>query len=115
MTYFTTVKYLVKPSPMLPLDHLQKSNTIENLWIYILSLLREEEIHGWLFQLLVEKKFGFKPGKITSYRVLYRLEKDGFVKSRVKERRRTYQITKKGEEELIKAKGFYQKMLNVIK
>ncbi len=101
--------------PMLPFDRLQKSNTIENLWIYILSLLKEEEIHGWLFQSLIEKNFGFRPGKITAYRVLYRLEKDGFVKSELKERRRIYRITKKGDLELEKAKDFYKDILNKIK
>lgn len=96
---------------MLPIDRLQKSNTINNLWLYILSLLKGGESHAWLFQSLIEKNFGFRPGKITAYRVLYRLEKDGFVKSELRERRRIYQITKKGEEELKKAKTFFNFLL----
>ena len=87
---------------MLPFERLKRSNTIENLWIWILLLLKEKEI---------EKNFSFKPGKITPYRVLYRLEKQGFVKSKLKERRRIYKITKKGIEELEKAKKFYQEIL----
>lgn len=104
---------------MLPFERLQRSNTKENLWIYILSLLKEaprgHPIYGWEIPKLIEKKFNFKPGKITPYRVLYRLEKDGFVKSKMKERRRIYQITKKGEEELKKAKNFYKKLLDELK
>jgi len=100
---------------MLPIERLQKSNTTENLWIYILTLLKEREIYAWELQKMIENKFGFKPGRITSYRVLYRLEKEGFVKSQMKERRRIYKITKKGEEELNKAKDFYQKILNTLK
>ncbi len=100
---------------MLPIERLQKSNTTENLWIYILTLLKEREIYAWELQKMIENKFGFKPGRITSYRVLYRLEKEGFVKSQIKERRRIYKITKKGEEELNKAKDFYQKILNTLK
>jgi len=100
---------------MLPTERLQKSNTIENLWLYILSLLKSGEIYAWEIPALIEKEFGFKPGKITPYRVLYRLEKTGFVKSRMKERRRVYKITDKGEKEFKKAKDFYQKILNKLK
>ncbi len=99
---------------MLPFERLQKSNTKENLWVYILSLLKEGSIYGWEIPKLIEKKFNFKPGKITPYRVLYRLEKEGFVKSKMEERRRVYQITEKGEEELKKAKHFYQKVINTL-
>jgi len=99
---------------MLPFDHLQKSNTKENLWIYILSLLKKREIYGWEIRSLIEKNFNFRPGLITPYRVLYRLENDGFVKSELKERRRVYKITKKGEEELKKAKNFYRQILTQI-
>lgn len=112
--YFTAVKYYVKAQLlkiMLPLERLKKSNTIENLWFYILSLLKEREIYGWEIPKIIEEKFGFKPGKITPYRVLYRLEKTGYVKSKIKERRRIYQITEKGKEELEKAKKFYNKIL----
>lgn len=100
---------------MLPIERLQKSNTIENLWIYILSLLRKSPIYGWEISKLIEKKFKFRPGKITPYRVLYRLEKAGFVKSQLKDKRRIYQITEKGEEELNLAKNFYKKLLNELR
>ncbi len=95
---------------MLPIERLQKSNTIENLWIYILSLLERQKIYGWEIPTMIEKEFKFRPGKITPYRVLYRLEKDGFVKSELKKRRRVYQITKKGEKELELAKKFYKEI-----
>ena len=100
---------------MLPFERLQKSNTIENLWTYILSLLKRQKIYGWEIPAMIEKGFKFKPGKITPYRVLYRLEKQGFVKSEIKERRRIYQITEKGKNELEKAKNFYKKILNCLK
>jgi len=101
--------------PMLPVDRLQKSNTIENLWIYILSLLRKRKIYAWEIPGLVEKEFKFKPGRITPYRVLYRLEKTGFVKSQLNKRRRVYEITEKGEKELEKAKNFYKTTLKWLK
>jgi DNA-binding PadR family transcriptional regulator len=96
---------------MKPLERLQKFNTIGNLWVYILSLLKKEKTHAWRLQSLIKERFGFKPGRITSYRVLYRLEKEGFVKSQTKNRKRIYQITKKGEKELKKAKKLYKNLL----
>lgn len=100
---------------MLPFERLTRSNTKENLWIYILSLLKNREVYGWEIPSLIEKNFGFKPGRITPYRVLYRLEKNDFVKSELKERRRVYQITEKGREGLDNAKNFYKKLLNKLK
>ena len=100
---------------MLPLKRLEKSNTKENLWIYILYLLQKKSIYGWEILDLIEKKFKFKPGRITPYRVLYRLEKNSFVKSEMKERRRMYQITKKGLKELKSAKDFYKNLLDNLK
>lgn len=96
---------------MLPFERLQKSNTIENLWIYILAFLKKRKTYAWEIPAVIERELGFKPGKITPYRVLYRLEKEGFVKSKVKDRRRIYEITDKGEKELKKAGKFYQTIL----
>lgn len=96
---------------MLPFERLQKLNTRDNLWIYILTLLKRSEIYAWQIQNTIEREFGFKPGRITPYRALYRLESAGFVKSETRERRRIYKITEKGKSELEKAKDFYQKIL----
>jgi len=97
------------------MERLQKSNTKENLWLYILSFLKEKELYGWEIPSLIDKEFNFRPGRITPYRVLYRLEKDGFVKSELKKRRRVYKITEKGNLELEKAIKFYQKLLECLR
>ena len=100
---------------MKPLQRLENYNTKGNLWIYILSLLNKEKLHAWSIQSLIEKEFGFKPGRITAYRVLYRLEEDGFVKSQTKQRRRIYQITLKGKEQIDLARQFYKEILKKIR
>lgn len=100
---------------MLPFKRLQRSNTIDNLWFYILSLAKKSPIYAYRIQKKVEEEFGFHAGKITPYRVLYRLEKEGFVKSRLKQRKRFYEITDKGKKELAKAKKFYIKMTKLLK
>lgn len=96
---------------MLPIERLKKSNTIDNLWLYILSILKNYPVHAWDIPKIIEREFNFKPGRITPYRVLYRLQQQGFVKSELKERRRVYKITEKGKEELKKAKKFYKQLI----
>jgi len=97
---------------MEPIERLEKSNTIENLWVYILLILKEKPSYSWEILKEIKERFKFKPGLITPYRVLYKLEEEGFVKSKFKEKRRVYQITQKGERELEKAKNFYKKILS---
>jgi len=97
---------------MRPIERLEKSNTKENLWIYILALLAKKPRYGWEIPPLIEQNFGFRPGKITPYRVFYRLQADGFVESKTQERRRIYEITAKGKKELAAAKLFYKDILS---
>jgi DNA-binding PadR family transcriptional regulator len=96
---------------MTPIERLEKSGTLDNLWIYILALLRKRPLYGWEIPDLIENEFQFRPGKITPYRVLYRLELDKFVKSRIEDRRRVYQISDKGEKELEKAFGMLRTLV----
>ena len=77
-------------------------------------VLKEKPDHGWDFPSVIEKRFGFRPGKITPYRVLYTLELEGFVESKQIERRRVYTITKKGLEELEKVKDFYNNIVRAL-
>jgi len=100
---------------MEPIERLKKLNTIENLWFYILLILREGPHYGWEMPQLIEKKFGFKPGRITPYRVLYQLSFQGLVQGKIKERKRVYQITQKGEEQLKEARIFYKEILKKMK
>ncbi len=99
---------------MTPLERLKKSNTKENLWIYILSVLKSGQNYAWDLPAIIEKQFGFRPGNITPYRVLYRLEEQGFVKSFLDQRRRMYKITPTGEKELEKVKEYYKLILKEI-
>ena len=87
-----------------PLERLYRSLTTENLWIYILSLLLKEKKHGYIIANDVRKIFEWEPGFVTPYIVLYKLEKDGYIKSRVDGRRKYYKITRKGRKILKLAK-----------
>ncbi|MCS7135669.1 MAG: PadR family transcriptional regulator [Nitrososphaerota archaeon] len=93
-------------------ERLVRKLTKENLWLYILSLLKEGPLYGYEVERMIEKRFGFKPGKVTCYVVIYMLQKEGLitvsqtVPSETGPPRTYYRITKKGEELLEKAKEF---------
>src|SRR3989338_2840127 len=89
-----------------PLDRLKKSVTQDNLWLYILKILKEEKtMHPYEINKKIQKKFGFRPGNVTAYLVLKRLELDGYVKKSKSTKslgpqRNNYMITEKGLKEL---------------
>ena len=90
---------------------LVKLNTNDCLWIYILRILRDKETHAYMLRHEIEERFGFKPGTVTAYRVLYHLSGRGFVSKRSEGRRKIYSITQKGRDELGRALRFYRKQL----
>jgi len=63
----------------------------------------------------LERKFGFKPALITSYVVLYRLEKEGYVKSREEDKKRYYMITPEGREILMRGLAYIEDKLKKLK
>jgi len=90
--------------------------TREILWIYILSLLRERPLYGYEIRKEIQRRFGFKPGQVTSYRVLYSLKRDGYIVMKTQENsdrgpaRKYYEITGKGEELIGKAAEFLREL-----
>ena len=99
---------------MLPFERFKKSNTENNLWIYILSLGKEREVTNEEVRRLIFEKFGFLPGKILTPRVLYRLERQGYIKKEKYKGKRAFRTTKKGIAELKKMKNFSRELLEKI-
>ncbi|MEM4389709.1 MAG: PadR family transcriptional regulator [Candidatus Micrarchaeia archaeon] len=87
-----------------PEARLRRSLTTENLWLYVLSLLRKRERYAYTLRDEVEKNFGWRPGLILSYIVLYKLEREGLIASRQRGRRKYYAITAKGRAALARAR-----------
>ena len=83
-----------------PLDRLKEKVYKGSLWLYILRLLKKERYYGYEIRSEIKTEFGFWVGNVTSYKVLYLLEKGGYVKSEKGGREIYYQLTKKGLEEL---------------
>lgn len=92
-----------------PLQRLRDSITKDNLWLYILSLLSERDMYPYEIGKEIEKNFEFKPGSVTAYLVLRKLERDNYVRLSEKlakggPERKYYKITEKGLNELEKGK-----------
>lgn len=96
------------------LKRLVDLNTKDCLWMYILRILKDSETHAYMLRREVEKRFGFKPGTVTAYRVLYHLTAKGFVSKKAVGRRKVYRITPEGENELKMAVKFYRNQLKAL-
>jgi hypothetical protein len=96
---------------MEPFKRFKKSNTENNLWIYILSLGKEREIARDEVGRLIFERFGFLPGKILISRVLYRLRTQGYIQRKRFKGKLAFSTTKKGLTELEKMKKFSQDLI----
>ena len=86
------------------IERLKRKLGIELLWIYLLSMLKKKPSHAYVLRKEVKRKFGFLPGNVSVYVVLYKLEKHGFVKAKREGNRSVYSITGSGKELLKEAK-----------
>lgn len=102
-------------------ERLVKKMTVENMWIYILSSLKLKQRYGYEIGSYIEKNYGFKPGKVTSYVILYRLVKEGLITLKEEKKdgfgppRKYYAITDKGLKVLRQGEKFLENMLDRIK
>ena len=97
--------------PMRRLEHL---NTKECLWVYVLRILKDVPTHAYLLRTEVNLRFGFKPGSVTAYKVLYLLRRSGLVNKTEQGRKVVYSITPKGRQKLKKAVDFYKKRVKFL-
>jgi DNA-binding PadR family transcriptional regulator len=82
----------------MPLNRLKKKTSKEILWIYILRLLVDREMYAYELKKELKKRFAIDPALVTSYVVLYRLEKEKYVTSKWSKNKKYYQLSKKGRE-----------------
>ncbi len=96
------------------LKRLEKLNTKDCLWIYILSILKSSPMHAYAIRKEIERKYGFRPGNVTAYRVLYVFINKGLVNKTNEGRRVVYSITPKGRIDLRKAIDFYKQRIKLL-
>ncbi len=94
----------------MPLNRLKKKTTKEVLWIYILRLLAERDMYGYELKKELKKRFNIDPALVTSYVVLYRLEKGGYVAPHWDENKKYYQLTKEGKDLLNKGIKYFESL-----
>lgn len=101
-----------------PVKRLWKKLRVDNLWVWILKLLTEKPKYAYELRSEIKERFGFEPATVTSYAVLYRLEKSGFVaesSQAVAPNRKYYEITEKGEQALTQAEEIIEQTLNELR
>jgi DNA-binding PadR family transcriptional regulator len=91
------------------IKRLKEKTGIEILWVYILALLKKEPCHSYLLRKKIFEEFGFMPGNVTVYVVMYKLKARGFVEAKRKENKIVYSITKKGVNLLKEAEEVIKK------
>lgn len=99
---------------MEPFERFKKLNTEGNLWIYILSLGKEEEICDKDVRRLIFERFGFLPGSLLVKRILYRLRRQGYIKTKRYKGERAYKTTGEGLKEIEKMRNFCQELLQKV-
>jgi len=88
--------------------------TKENLWIYILSILKEGPDYALSLKRKVAERFNVKSCKDNILLVLYRMEKEGLVTSEKVQGKRLYHASEQGLEELKKAVQLLSETLRLI-
>ncbi|RLI97741.1 MAG: PadR family transcriptional regulator [Candidatus Aenigmatarchaeota archaeon] len=96
------------------LKRLEKLNTTECLWVYVLKILSDGPSHAYVLRERIENEYGFKPGTVTAYKVLYDLQSLGLVTKKREGMKRIYEITDKGRKDLEKAIAFYEKLAQML-
>lgn len=103
----------------MPLKRLKTKITLENLWLYILTLLREKPLYAYEIRDRIEERFRFGIGNMTAYLVLYRLESEDYVKTEWKivdgRQRKYYAITEKGRKVLDEGICFLEALVRELK
>lgn len=99
---------------MQPIERFKKTNTEGNLWIYILSLGKGQEICNKDMPPMIFEKFGFLPGGFLTKRVLMRLKQQGMASNERFKGNKAYKTTQKGAEQLEAMRAFCQSLLDKI-
>ncbi len=80
-----------------PLQRLVDKLTKENLWLYVLSILKERPAYPYEISDLIEERFGWRPARVTAYMVMRSLKSKGYVR-----------MSKKKGEETGKMRNYYE-------
>ena len=102
------------------IQRLQKKLTKETLFMYILRLLQDKERYAYELREEIKTRFGFTMATVTSYVILYQMEREKLVSSKKKASstgrpdRKYYEITDKGSQVMVEAKALINETLGKV-
>lgn len=104
-------------------ERLVEKLTKENLWLYILTMLKEKPMYGYEIAGRLKTDFKIPIATITAYVVLYKMEREGLVErmerletggGKVNIRKVYYRQTDKGRETLEKGIEYLRSRLQLL-
>jgi DNA-binding PadR family transcriptional regulator len=97
-------------------QRLENKLTKENLWLYITRLLLERPMYAYEISKTLESRFGLTAATVTTYVVLYKMEREGLI--RVEQNptlrrpdRKYYAVTDRGKETFESGKSLIEETL----
>jgi DNA-binding PadR family transcriptional regulator len=91
-------------------ERLVRKLTKENLWLYVISVLRSGPMYGYAIKKAISDKFKFNPSTITVYAVIYRMVGEGLLEKFSSGGTSYYRVTDKGIKVFEKARDFIKNM-----
>jgi len=100
------------------MKRLRRKLTTENLWLHILTALKERPMYGYEIANHLKNNRGLDAAVITVYTVLYKMEKEGMIMRKASKgfdlRKVYYEATEKGLATLQEGARFLQDLLSEI-
>ncbi|MFX1301494.1 MAG: PadR family transcriptional regulator [Promethearchaeota archaeon] len=98
--------------PTKAMKRLISRTTRDNLWLYVLTLLKERDYFAYELRGAIQERFGVEMASVTAYVLLYKLRRDGLVQLSEERRegkrptRKYYKITDLGFQTLVEARKY---------
>lgn len=98
--------------PTKAMKRLISRTTRDNLWLYVLTLLKERDYFAYELRGAIQERFGVEMASVTAYVLLYKLRRDKLVQLSEERRegkrptRKYYKITDLGLQTLIEARKY---------
>lgn len=78
-------------------ERLKRKLTVENLWLYIIKVLKDAgELRAYDIKKELAKRFNVKPATITVYAVVYKMVREGLIESVSTADSVRYRVTERG-------------------
>lgn len=98
-----------------PLQRLKDTTKKKNLWLYILTLGKDQEVINEKVRSLLLEEYDFLPSVFRTKKVMTRLEGDGYISKERFKSKPAYTATDKGREELEKGISYLEELLEKLK